>query len=539
MKTLGYQIKAVLFDFDGTLTQPGALDFGAIRMALGCPQGVPILEFIKSLETDKSRQSALARLDQFELQGARDSVPNAGAQEVVAWLRHHGIAVGIITRNSRPSVIRALENFDSTGADSFDLMITRDDPPAPKPSGDGIIWAADRLGLSAREMLVVGDFIFDTQAGQAAGALTALLDSGGDARLQAACCDFRISSLDQIRNIVRAGMPLSAGKLPNDLLQAYLQEFKFEDPTVLIHPGVGEDVAAVDVGYDDVLVLKSDPITFTSEAIGQLAVLVNANDIATSGAVPRWFLTTLLMPWGVTPSMVRQVMHELAQTCSRWGITLCGGHTEITTAVQRPVVAGMMVGSVRRNALVDKKNMAEGDLVMLTKGVAVEGTAIIARDFGPQLRSKGVGEREISESGGFLEQISILPEARLAADKGLASAMHDVTEGGLATALEELSAAGGHKIAVQMEMIPIFKQTRKICAALDLDPLGLIGSGSLLICCPAAKRRQLMDQLNAQGIAVTAIGRVLGQGRGVLALQYGKPAPWPHFEADEITKLFP
>ncbi len=538
MKIFGYQIKAVLFDFDGTLTQPGALDFGAIRMALGCPQGVPILEFIKALETGKSRRSALARLDQFELQGAKDSVPNAGAQEVVAWLNRHGIVVGIITRNSRASVIRALENFDKTGTGDFNLMVTRDDPPAPKPSGEGILWAAGRLGISAGEILVVGDFIFDIQAGQAAGALTALLDPQGDPRLQNACCDFRIGSLEQIPTIVGAGMPLPAGKLPNDLLQAYLQEFTFEDPTVLIHPGVGEDAAAVDVGYGDVLVLKSDPITFTSDAIGRLAVQVNANDIATAGAVPRWFLTTLLMPCGVTPSMVRQVMHELARTCSRLGIALCGGHTEITTAVHRPVVAGMMVGSVRRNALIDKKNMAEGDLVMLTKGVAVEGTAIIARDFGPQLRSRGVGEREISESCGFLEQISILPEARLVADKGLASAMHDVTEGGLATALEELSAAGGHKIAVQMEIIPVFEHTRKICAALDLDPLGLIGSGSLLICCRPDKRRQLIEQLDAQRIAVAPIGRVLGHGRGVLASHHGRPAPWPHFEADEITKLF-
>jgi phosphoglycolate phosphatase-like HAD superfamily hydrolase len=186
MKGIGYHIKAVLFDFDGTLTRSGALDFGAIRTALGCPQGVPILEFIKTLEAGQTRQSAQALLDQFELEGARDSIPNPGSQEMVAWLKRQGVAVGIITRNSRASVMRALENFDRIGADDFNLMITRDDPPAPKPSGEGILWAAHRLGISAGEILVVGD-------------------PDGDEHFQAASCDFRIGSLGQVAAIVRFG----------------------------------------------------------------------------------------------------------------------------------------------------------------------------------------------------------------------------------------------------------------------------------------------------------------------------------------------
>jgi len=205
MKAISYHIKAVLFDFDGTLTRSGALDFGAIRIALGCPQGVPILEFIKTLEPGQARQSAQALLDQFELQGAMDSIPNTGAQEVVAWLKRQGVAVGIITRNSRTSVMRALENFDKINADDFVLMITRDAPLAPKPSGEGIFWAAHRLSISTGEILVVGDFIFDAQAGRAAGALTALLDPDGDERLQAVSCDFRIGSLGQITAIVHSG----------------------------------------------------------------------------------------------------------------------------------------------------------------------------------------------------------------------------------------------------------------------------------------------------------------------------------------------
>ena len=193
---------AVLFDFDGTLTRPGALDFARIREDLGCPQGVPILEYIGSLDSVPARRSALARLDRFELQGAADSLPNAGAEALGSWLKKRRLAVGIITRNSRACVLRALQNFQAIGPHDFDVMVTRDDPPEPKPSADGVLWAARRLGVRPAQILVVGDFIFDAQAGQAAGAWTALLDPNGDERLQGVAAGFRIKCLEEVRAIV-------------------------------------------------------------------------------------------------------------------------------------------------------------------------------------------------------------------------------------------------------------------------------------------------------------------------------------------------
>ncbi len=538
MESYHHSLKAVIFDFDGTLTLPGALDFPAIKKALGCPLDRPILEFIQTIQDSQERQAALTRLDDFETQAAATSQPNPGAQEQVRWIKQHKLAVGLITRNSRASVMRALENFDRLGPGDFDPIITRDDPLEPKPSGDGILWAARHLQIRPQEILVVGDYLFDTQAGRAAGAATVLLDANQDPRLIDAVCDFRIQSLHELTPIVHARLPLPAGKLPNHLLGAYLDEFGFEDPSVVIKPGVGEDIAAVDLDGSQVLILKSDPITFATHGVGRYAVLVNANDIATAGAVPRWFLTTLLLPCGITPAYVRRIMQELADACRPWGITLCGGHTEITDAVQRPVVVGMMAGTVRRRELIDKKAMQTGDNVLLTKGVAVEGTAIIAREFEARLRQQGLSDQEINSSRDFLDQISILPEARLAARDRLAAAMHDVTEGGVATALEELSMAGQHKIAVDLDKIPMFPQTQRICMALGLDPLGLIGSGSLLICCRPQNSDRLINRLKTAGIEVARIGRVLEVGKGVEAFDRGQPVQWPKFEVDEITKLF-
>ena len=533
-----YTTKAVLFDFDGTLTRAGAIDFGKIRRALGCPPDVLILEFIQNLEDGTSRARARGILDSYEMAAAALSWPNQGAEELVHWIKARGLPQGILTRNSRTSVQRALQNFHSLGEEDFDLILTRDDPIDPKPSGQGIRHFAAHLGVDPAQVLVVGDFLLDVQAGQDAGAVTVLLDTGRDPRLSESDCDFRVRSLDAVKGIVRAGLPLPAGKLPNELLQDYLHRFRFEDASLLINPGVGEDIAAVDVAQSEVLVLKSDPITFATDAIGHYSVLVNANDIATAGARPRWFLTTLLLPCGITASRIRGIMQELAEVCHRRGIILCGGHTEITDAVRRPVVIGMMAGCVARKDLVDKKQMSPGDCVLLTKGVAVEGTAIIARQFADRLRAAGMTPEEIALGRRYLDQISIIEEAGLAADQRMATAMHDVTEGGLATALEELSTAGGHCIAVDMETIPILAQTEKICRYLDLDPLGLIGSGSLLICCRPNRCADLMTAISSAGIQVTRIGTVEAPGREVKAFRNGQPAAWPKFEADEITKLF-
>jgi phosphoglycolate phosphatase-like HAD superfamily hydrolase len=146
-------------------------------------------------------------LDRFEFDGAAASRPNSGAQRVVGWIKRKGLPVGIITRNRREAVLRSLENFDKISADDFDLIISRDDPLDPKPSGQGIVWAAGQFQVAPHEVLMVGDYIFDPQSGRAAGALTVLLDPTQNVLLKSVACDFRIDRLDQLRSIIEAGLP--------------------------------------------------------------------------------------------------------------------------------------------------------------------------------------------------------------------------------------------------------------------------------------------------------------------------------------------
>ena len=538
MKNKPFCIKAVLFDFDGTLTKPGALNFSFVNKSLKCPDGEPVLEFIESLPSSEQQQEAFSKLEHFEMDAARISEPNPGAEALISYLLSKRLCIGIITRNTLASVKCALENFQSITASDFDLIISRDDSIKPKPHPDGILLAAQKFNADVSEVLIVGDFIFDIKAGQRAGATTVFLDNGSENRKWKEEADYTVSHLEELKEIIQMGIPLPAGKFPNELLKGMLDQFVFQDPSVLINPGIGEDTAAVNVADEEVLVLKSDPITFATDAIGHYAVLINANDIATSGAVPRWFLTTLLFPCGTTPSEICHTMHELKDVCRQWKITLCGGHTEITDAVTRPVVTGMLAGTVTKSDLIDKRNIRKGDRILLTKGVAVEGTSIIAREFGDKLEKLGMTAVEIETCRAFLSDISILKEAQIAGQSAGTSAMHDITEGGLATALEELSIAGQHRIRVDMEKIHVFPETGKICRLFDIHPLGLIGSGSLLICCRENSWKLLEERIRKAGIAVSVIGEVLEEGKGIEAVKEGRSVEWPRFEADEITRLF-
>ena len=411
--TLPYRIDAVLFDFDGTLTRPGSLDFSVIKQAIGCPHDVPVLEFMAGVDDPAQRLDMARQLDRFELDGAAASQPNVGAEQLVDSIKAAGLPVGILTRNSRASVARALENFSTLRMVDIDVMVTREDPVKIKPSGEGVLLAARNMGVDPAHVLVVGDFSFDVLAGREAGSLTAYLSNGRPVPADLEC-RFVVETLFDLEPILVDGVSLPAGKLPNAFLGELLERCRIEDPSVIVGPSVGEDTAAVDIDGEKVLVLKTDPITFATESIGQYAVLVNANDLATAGADARWMLATLLLPCGFSRNQVRRIFDDLYDACTAWGITLCGGHTEITDAVCRPVVTGMMAGTIARNDLIRKNRMAPGDRVLVTKGVAVEGTAIIAAEFRELLLEKGMTPAEIDDCSRFQSMISILPEARIA-----------------------------------------------------------------------------------------------------------------------------
>ena len=533
------RIEAIVFDFDGTLTAPGSLDFHQIRQALGCPDNSPVLEYIDKIDDSLQKAKLYDQLVAFELAGARRSEPNQDIETLVAYLKLRQVPMGIVSRNGREAIMIAFDNFKAIMPTDFQFIVSRDDELPYKPNPDTLLWAAKKMGAAPENLLMVGDYKFDLEAGHAAGCPTALLAYfADDPPKWTSQADITATSPTDLMDQIRLYLPLPAGKFPNDLLKQYLDEVRTNDPELLINPGIGEDTAAVDTRNHEVMVLKSDPITFATDAIGNYAVLVNANDIATSGAKPRWFLATILFPLGITPANALHILEELRAVCAKEKIVLCGGHTEITDAVNRSVISGMMLGTVTAEKLLDKRNMRPGDQILMTKALAVEGTALIAREFADRLIEEGVTVSAINQASTLLSEISILPEAQIAAQQTGTSAMHDVTEGGLAMALAEFATAGKQAIAVDMDKISILPETAAFCRALKIDPLGLIGSGSLLIACRPETVDDICKAIRNQGITTTIIGEVLPRKEGILAHRSGKPASWPTFDADEITRLF-
>ena len=332
---------------------------------------------------------------------------------------------------------------------------------------------------------------------------------------------------------------LNAGKLPLDLLGSLLGEIETADPRVVLGPKPGEDAALIDFG-DRYLVAKTDPITFATDLIGWYMVNVNANDLAVMGATPKWLLATLLLPEGIRASRVAEMFRQLSDACAELDIALVGGHTEVSYGLDRPIAVGAMLGEVDKDSAVLSSGVRPGDSLILTKGIAVEGTSILAREAADELATKGADADSIERAAGFLFDpgISVLREAQIVAEAGEVHAMHDPTEGGLSGGLYELAAASGVGFDIEATSIPILSECRWFCEALGLDPLGLIASGSLLAAVTPSSADTILTALSNEGIDARVIG-VANDSAGEITLHTrGTLTEFPKFQRDELARFF-
>ena len=332
---------------------------------------------------------------------------------------------------------------------------------------------------------------------------------------------------------------MDIGKLPNQLLSQLLARIGCRDPRVMVGPGVGQDAAVIDMG-PRLLVAKSDPITFASDLIGWYAVHINANDVACMGARPAWFLATVLLPPGASQSLAEGIFDQILDACRQMEVELVGGHFEITYRLDRPIVVGAMLGEVERDKLVRGSGAQPGDDLILTKGIAIEGTAVLAREAADALRQKGVAAEMLETARGYIFQpgISVVREALLAVENACVHAMHDPTEGGLATALYEMAEASEVGMRLEEAAVPVLPATRAVCQAAGLNPLGLLASGALLIALPPQDSDRLLAALEEAGIAAGRIGTVTPKDAGVIiGKRDGGRMALSTFARDEVARF--
>lgn len=293
---------------------------------------------------------------------------------------------------------------------------------------------------------------------------------------------------------------------PAELVELVCTHTGADDTALLQGPAYGEDTAAIALG-DHILVVNADPLSLAADSVGTLAIHVVANDIAASGADPRWVTNTMFLP-DDNPDQLQQIITQLHAAATELGITIVGGHTEYLPSLERPLLSLTCLGIT--DTYVPTGGATPGDVLMLAGAAGIEGTAILANDFAETLRERGISPETIQSARGFLDDISIVPIASQLRD--FTTSMHDPTEGGLTAGLVELAHASSTQLSVDLDAIPIRPETDEVCTAMDVDPLAIFGSGALLCTLPDDRINEAKFAAADIGVSLTTIGRV-GDGK--------------------------
>jgi hydrogenase expression/formation protein HypE len=341
----------------------------------------------------------------------------------------------------------------------------------------------------------------------------------------------------------RMDRPLKSGKLEIEVLKELLKKYTILDPRIVIGPKIGEDAAVVDFGkeIDRYWVVTSDPITFTTEEIGYYGVVVNINDIATRGATPKYFLATLLFPEkGSDQKIVNKTFRQIHDACRRFKVSFIGGHTEITPGLDRIILSGHMIGEVRKENLVKTSGARAGDLLLMVKGVCIEGTSIIAREKGKELLAKGFSPSLIKRAKSFIFNpgIDVLEAAQTACRHATIHSMHDPTEGGLINGIIEMAIASEKEFEVDLGEVFIYEESKILCREFGLNPLGVIASGALFLTVSPRNLSALQKAFRSTSIPLQVIGRVKRGPAKAMAVEGKKKKELKPLPRDEILKIY-
>ena len=314
---------------------------------------------------------------------------------------------------------------------------------------------------------------------------------------------------------------LALGKIPDAILSDLLGKYtNSQGDRVLLGPALGEDAGIIDMGHavtssNNCLVAAVDPITVGISNAPYFAVAVNINDIVTRGARPKWASSCVFFPEGTTLRQADKYFAELHAAITPHDIAIVTGHTEVSSTVRNPGIVLTMLGEVDKDKIVTTAGAQIGDMVILTGGAGIEGTALLAADLMNETDRTTVSDDVLKRGKAFLHDPGIcVAEAAYIACQYQPNSMHDPTEGGVRRGLEELALAADKGIMINYESIPIREETRIICNASGKDPLAIFGSGGLLVTLPLDRGEPLLETYRQAGILAVDIGRITEKSEG-------------------------
>ena len=304
---------------------------------------------------------------------------------------------------------------------------------------------------------------------------------------------------------------MKEGKLDfDDLRNIILNNKTIKRNEVKVRNDVGEDCSVIDFG-DCEGIFSTDPITGANENVGKLAVHINCNDIASTGGEPIGILITILAPTSSNLEEINKVMNEIDEEAAKISVEIIGGHTEVTSAVNKMVISVTVIGKNLKGKSIKTAGAKLGDDIIVTKTLGLEGTYILVNDYEERIQ-KVLSKEEIELGKSLINKISVLEEGRIGGNFGVNS-MHDITEGGLLGGLFEVAMASNKGFKIFKDKIPMLDITKKVCEEFKIDPLRLISSGSMLI--TTEKGNELIKELRENGIDASIIGTISEEG-GVL-----------------------
>ena len=304
---------------------------------------------------------------------------------------------------------------------------------------------------------------------------------------------------------------MKEGKLDfDDLRNLILNNKTIKRNEVKVRNDVGEDCSVIDFG-DCEGIFSTDPITGANENVGKLAVHINCNDIASTGGEPIGILVTILAPISSNLEEINKVMNEIDEEAAKISVEIIGGHTEVTSAVNKMVISVTVIGKNLKGKSIKTAGAKLGDDIIVTKALGLEGTYILVNDYEERIQ-KVLSKEEIELGKSLINKISVLEEGRIGGNFGVNS-MHDITEGGLLGGLFEVAMASNKGFKIFKDKIPMLDITKKVCEEFKIDPLRLISSGSMLI--TTEKGNELIKELRENGIDASIIGTISEKG-GVL-----------------------